>query len=52
MDRSGWYSNMAEVEIDSFIDCHAPRPYELYKESLDRIVDAVYRRLEKELNIK
>jgi len=42
IDRTDWRYDLNTLKnIDYYIDCHSVRPYEKYKEEIDRIVDTL-----------
>lgn len=43
LDRLWWDIENLVDKISRFIDCHCPRPYSANKESIDKVVEAIYR---------
>lgn len=41
LDRGHWDVAHSILKIEYFIDCHAPRPYSINKESIDLVVTAI-----------
>ena len=48
LDRADWWRDFNAVDVSDYIDCHCPRPYAEYKETIDQIVFGIYRHLQKE----
>jgi hypothetical protein len=44
LDRADWKYHWSSKELHSAIDAHCPRPYSLYKDSIDSIVDEVVKK--------
>ncbi len=42
LDRSAWHKKFNPKDIGRYIDCHCPRPYLEYKDSIDQVVKAIY----------
>lgn len=45
LDRIRWNIDFNNLDISKYIDCHCPRPYSTYKNSIDQVIKAI-----KELN--
>ena len=45
IDRSSW-SIPEALDVRGYIDCHCPRPYSEYQDSIDYIVEAIYAQLQ------
>lgn len=43
LDRGNWTGEYQAIDLAGYIDCHCPRPYATYKESIDQVVQAIYR---------
>lgn len=43
LDRANWTGDYGTLDLTGYIDCHCPRPYAMYKESIDQVVQAIYR---------
>lgn len=41
LDRSNWSGDYEDVDISGYIDCHCPRPYSLFRVSIDQVVRSV-----------
>ena len=41
LDRSDWNIDFNTLDISKYIDCHAPRPYSAYRESINRVIKAI-----------
>lgn len=41
LDRWMWEEQIKSFDINDYIDCHCPRPYSEYKESIDKVVNAI-----------
>lgn len=41
LDRGNWNIDVNTLDITKYIDCHGPRPYSKYKESIDAVVEAI-----------
>lgn len=41
LDRSAWTNDFSNINFGTYIDCHCPRPYSLYKDSIDQVVKNV-----------
>lgn len=41
LDRGHWNVDFSKLDISRYIDCHCPRPYSAYKESIDQVVHAI-----------
>ncbi len=42
LDRVSWHLKFNPTHIGGYIDCHCPRPYFEYKDSIDEVVNAIY----------
>lgn len=42
LDRSCWDSQMKSFNIKDYIDCHCPRPYSTYRDSIDQVATATH----------
>lgn len=45
LDRLNWNIDFNALNIIRYIDCHCPRPYSLYKETIDQVVNQIHYRL-------
>ncbi|MBS0616331.1 MAG: hypothetical protein JSR58_07270 [Verrucomicrobia bacterium] len=45
LDRGNWNIDFDHLDVSQYIDCHCPRPYSKYKDSIDRIVQEIYKQL-------
>jgi hypothetical protein len=41
LDRGNWQTDTSSIQISDYIDCHCPRPYSAYRDSIDPIVKAI-----------
>ena len=41
LDRAYWDYQLINLDISQYIDCHCPRPYLQYKQSIDLVADAI-----------
>lgn len=41
LDRASWGGNYEGIDLDGYVDCHCPRPYFSYRQSIDQIAAAV-----------
>lgn len=41
LDRGNWKMDISSISISEYIDCHCPRPYSAYQDSIDPIVQAI-----------
>ncbi len=48
LDRSTWFSDLHDLRITDYIDCHSPRPYTQYKPILDLLISEIYHSLGQE----
>ena len=46
LDRGCWIFDFKAIDVSAYIDCHCPRPYSEYKESIDQIVFGIHRHLQ------
>lgn len=42
LDRSYWNIDFKHLDITQYIDCHCPRPYLKYYQSIDAIIEAIH----------
>ena len=47
IDRLWWPEDLSKLDVTQYIDCHCPRPFEHYKESINQIAEAVLNQLHK-----
>jgi len=43
LDRGNWNIDFQALDISKYIDCHCPRPYSANQDSIDRIVEAIWK---------
>lgn len=53
LDRNCWERQMnflktGRLDVGMFIDCHCPRPYSSYRESIDSVIQAIFTQWERE----
>lgn len=41
LDRGSWTFDFGGLDLSQYIDCHCPRPYSAYRDSIDRIAKEV-----------
>lgn len=41
LDRIRWDVDFNALDLSEYIDCHCPRPYSLYRETIDLVIDAI-----------
>ena len=41
LDRGNWKIDFSTLDISQYIDCHCPRPYSAFKDSIDQVVNAI-----------
>lgn len=41
LDRGEWKSDFSSVNLSDYIDCHCPRPYSEYQQTIDQVVQGV-----------
>ncbi len=41
LDRIRWNIDFNNLDISKYIDCHCPRPYSTYKNSIDQVIKAI-----------
>ena len=46
LDRGNWNIDFQSLDISKYIDCHCPRPYSSFRDSIDRVVEAIQNQLE------
>lgn len=46
IDRLYWNHYFYNLDVTPYIDCHCPRPYHVYHQSIDLIVKKIYEQLE------
>ena len=46
LDRGSWKSDFSSIDYSHYIDCHCPRPYSEYQESIDEVVAGIWKLLE------
>lgn len=42
LDRSDWKRDFKLADVKNSIDCHCPRPYSAYKDSIDKVVELIH----------
>ncbi len=45
LDRGSWYADFDQIDFSNYIDCHCPRPYSAYQESIDQVVEGIWEQL-------
>jgi len=46
LDRGNWQTDISSIRISDYIDCHCPRPYSDYQDSIDPIVEAIQKQID------
>lgn len=46
LDRGSWKSDFSSIDYSFYVDCHCPRPYSAYKESIDEVVAGIWKLLD------
>ena len=46
LDRGNWNLDWNTLEVSKYIDCHCPRPYSAFRDSIDRIVVDIHKQLQ------
>jgi len=45
LDRGNWKIDFESLDLSQYIDCHCPRPYSAYRDSIDLLVNQVLKSL-------